>query len=195
MPVTVAALENEVTSLCGLTLGEAGVLFRAADADNNPFTPVIRIGLRKGLKDVGIAPADPLALADADLANLSPFAAERVLAWGQLFALEQALLHWYRALKKYRVGAVEAQPMLGGWLMEEKRAARDRVAELKAIVATPYIEPSDPIDVAGHPWPFRFVAPGSPVPVGTGCQPFGPWSSPYDPCGPFGPDDLDWGVW
>jgi hypothetical protein len=174
MPLTVAGLENEVASLCGLTLGEAGLLFRAMDG-GDPITPVIRIGLRKGLSYVGIATADPLEVADSDLANLSTKAKEAVLAWGELFGLQIALAQWHRAVRRRGAEALEREPMLGGWLMEEKRATRERVAELKAMVAGPYVEPSNPIEVSGGGPGFPGCVPVPVDPLWGPCDPYGPW--------------------
>ena len=154
-PPTVADLEAEVAWRCAVPLAEAGVYLRAVDNGGLPFTPAIRQGFRKGaVEDIRIGLAAPMAFTDADAANLSPYAVERVLDWGELFGLQMALLHWHRAIQKYQELAVSTTPEPGGWLMEEKRNTRERVGELKSILATPFREPSDSFVFSG-PDPCR----------------------------------------
>lgn len=154
-PPTVRALECEVAGQCGVALAEVGLYLRGVDQGGVPVTPAILQGLRKGAKCCGVYLANPLSLADADAANLSPFAVERVLAEGLLFALELVLLHWHRAVQR-EMDPVAPAPMQGGWLLQEKQAVRDQVARLRALCAEPYREPADPIVVsnAGDDQPF-----------------------------------------
>lgn len=188
-PPTVANLVEVVSHRCGAILQEVGLY----SAGTNWDTPVILAGLRQGAKCVGFTIASPLSLADSDAAGLSTFAVERVLDEAELFALEQALLNWWRALKKHSE-AMSSTLMLSGWLVELKNAVRNRVSQLKAMTAEPYREPSDPSVVVGRfGETFPTVAPGQ-IPVAVSPFYTGPafadgriWGAYFGPGNPYGP--------
>jgi hypothetical protein len=181
MPVTVADLVAEVSTQVAVALAEAGVYLRALDDGGNPTTPFILQGLRKGVKAVGLAPANPLYLTDGDAARVSPFAVERVLLEARLHALEMTLLNWNRAVRKHDDHALSPAPMAGGWLSEQRRDIAGQVASLRAECQKPYREPADPIVVAhphvgfGPPIPADAVTPYDPEFHYYGPHGFGPW--------------------
>lgn len=174
MSVTVQALEEDVADDVATALAEAGVYLVAVGDGGVAVTPAIRKGLRIGVSKAGYHLANPLVLADADLAHVTPFAVQYVLVWGRIYALRQALLHWHRATQKHRDQPLEPTPMAGGWLVEERRAVRDYLADLEASVREPYREPADPMVVAGgvgHD-PCR---PGADAVLPLRCGPRGGW--------------------
>lgn len=185
-PPTVADLEAEVAGQCGVALADAGVYLRAVEQGGMPITPAIRQGLRKGAHCVGLCLANPLVLADADVAVLSGFQLERVMTEGRLFALKLAHAHWHRAVQKEGQPALAPAAMQGGWLMEEKRNLEKTISELNAICSRPYREPGDPIVVGNaHPgFPGvsgTFITPDNEGGIDTTAGPYGPWG--YGPRG------------
>lgn len=162
-PPAVADLEAEVATECGLMLADTGLYLRSPDAT----TPAIRIGLRKGAKAVMLTLTDPLALADSDVAVLSGFAIERVLDEAKLHALQWVLLNWHRATMRHQE-PLSSTPVISGYLVDEKRAVKDRVSELKAICDEPYREPSDPTVVVGRLGETRPTVAAGQIPVVVG---------------------------
>lgn len=63
MPITLAAMEGEVVNRIGGKMALAGMSV-ATDGTNSAIHPAIR----DGLAYVGLAPADPIAVTDADVA-------------------------------------------------------------------------------------------------------------------------------
>jgi hypothetical protein len=163
-PATVAAMQAEVKSRCGRLLQDAGLW------DPDPSTGLATVavrGLRKGVKSIGVLAADALTLADADVAGLSPWAAERVLDEAVLYCLEEVLFNWYRVVQVH-MAPVEANPHLGGWLAEEKQSVRNRVSELREACSRPFSDPGGPVEVTCSdipPFPLR-----------------NPWGFPIWPC-------------
>lgn len=180
-PPTVADLEQVVAYRCGAVLQEVGTYLTSPDGT----TPSIREGLRRGCKAVVLTISNPLVLADSDTANLSGFATERVIDEAELFAMEEALVNWWRLCKKH-MEAVSATPILSGWLVELKQSVKNRISQLKAICDEPYREPSDPMVVVGHFGETHpSVAPGqypvtvSPLFTGQGFITLSPWAAGY----------------
>lgn len=131
-------LVTEVAGRCGLLLAEAGVYLLAPDGS----TPCIIQGIRRGMKAVALTLNDPQIPADADVANLSTFAIERVIDEAEWFSLNRALLSWWRVAQKEQE-AVSSSVVSSGWRLEQKRAVKDRTADLKALCMNPYREPTD----------------------------------------------------
>jgi hypothetical protein len=143
---TIADLTAEVAQEVALLMADAGVYLTAPDGS----TPAIAQGLRRGCKAVALTPADPLVLADSDVALLSTYAVERVIDEAKLFALKRARLYLYRAAQ------VEQEPVspnvvASGWRLEQSRAISARISELKAICDVPYREPSSEFSVDHRP--------------------------------------------
>ena len=178
-PPLVSDLEAEVNERCGLLLAEAGeYLLGPADAGTGlATTPAIREGLRRGCKAVGLTLANGLVLADADAAQLTTHAVERVMDEAELFALARALLMWWRVAQVDQE-AVSSSVVASGWRVDQKAAVKARVGELKAICAVPYREPTDPTVVMNRDQ----CVPGQPLPPGD-CN---PWGYPYG-LGTYGP--------
>jgi hypothetical protein len=149
VPVTVAELEEAVAWRCGQLLRDVGRYLDGAAGT----TRAIREGLRRGAKAVGFATASPLALADADILNLSGFAAERVLDVAELHSLRIVLLRWPEALTTAGVEpTVDRENYRNGTAWEQQKAVRERVRDLEQIVAEPYCDPTEePIAVALPP--------------------------------------------
>lgn len=173
MASTLAALRDRVHSLVGLALAEVGLLFRAVGEGGVPITPAIDEGIQVGIAEVGIPLLDGLEVTDADVANLSPFGIRRVVLHAQIEALERVLQDWHRAVKRHHGEAMEPQPIQGGWLVEERKGVVLRLDRLRARVAEPYREPSDPVVIAN---------PARTYPRHTS-DAVRPADSCYDPCG------------
>lgn len=167
-PPTVEDLDAELTEICGLVLADAGLFLRALDnADpTKPITPTIRRGLRKGALAVGWTLLDPSTVQDADIVGMSGFALQRVKDEAELYSLQQCLLGWWRVTQQEQQ-ALTAEPMQGGWRLDQKRGVKDRVSELKAICDEPYREPTDPTVVANR----SDTEDGLRNPYGHGCYP------------------------
>jgi hypothetical protein len=174
IPPTVGNLQDEVASRIGVVLQDVG-LFRLVVPVYSSIgdTPVILQGLRKGVKAVGLTPANALSLADTDIANLSVFGVERVMDEAELYGLERALAYFFRAMQRGQP-EFSAQPMQGGWRMEQRNDVRVRISELKAVCDVPYREPSDPtVAVGAYGETYPTVSPGN-LPVGVGPNFAGP---------------------
>lgn len=86
MPLTRVTLATEIVDRAGGFLSAAG-LSVAKDATNT----IAMIAGRKALARVGVTPADPVALADADLTSVPASRAEEYLAAANLEALRLIL--------------------------------------------------------------------------------------------------------
>lgn len=177
-PPIVLDLENEVADRIGLLLDAAGLFARAADGT----IPLIRAGLRIGAKAVSLTLANAMVIADADVALLSSFAIERVMDEAEWHSLKIALAGWWR-VTQHDQKAVSSAVVASGWRLDQKRAVKDRVAQLEAICREPYREPVDPasvVDGRGCPVP----------PTGSPPQPaydrYAPGYYPYGTGGPYG---------
>lgn len=171
-PPTIADLEQDVATECGLLLAEAGVYLLAIDtASGLPTSPVIRKGLRMGCKCVGLTLANSLVVTDADVVGLSTFASERVVMEATLYSLEQALLNWWKVGKADEQEKYSPTPVASGWRAQQKQSIVTRIGELKGDTAEPYREPTDPVVVMGgtasrpdefgrYPFPYGYCEGG-----------------------------------
>ncbi len=73
---------------------------------------------------------------------MSSFAIERVLDEAKLHSGQWILMYWSRATRKHQE-PLSSTPVISGFLVDERRGIKDRVAELKAICDVPYREPVD----------------------------------------------------
>src|ERR1700761_2454875 len=124
-PPVVLDLVAETMANCAVHLPNAGQAL--LDADGSP-TVVLR-GIRKGFKAVCCTIANPLVIQDSDVANLSTFALERVLDEAELFCLKMVLSYWHMVTMKHQE-ALSPAVVASGWLVDAKRAVKDRVSEL-----------------------------------------------------------------
>lgn len=90
MPVTVADIEIELLLSVGPYLRKVGLDGTTADGTN----PALRGAIRRAVGRLGIATADPIAVADDDLADLSRDNYETLLDLAELRALETCWGNW-----------------------------------------------------------------------------------------------------
>jgi hypothetical protein len=144
MAVAVADLVSKVERRAGFALLDVGLFLDGPDGT----THAILDGLYRGLLSIGVVPADPLVLADADLAGLSGAGVQRVLDVAEKHGIDLVLGRWHQAVRTQAIDAVaKADDVRGGWLWEEKQALLRRQADLALILAVPFI---DPLQSAGN---------------------------------------------
>jgi hypothetical protein len=173
-----------VSARCGLLLAEAGVYLDGP----NGTTAAITEGIARGCKAVGLYPTDTQIIADSDIAYLSTYGLERVKDEAERFALERALLNWWR-VARIDQEAVSATPIASGWRLEQKRSVVARVAQLKVICDEPYREPSGPIVVTDPACPPGMTCVARP----TSYPPFS--YSPFDGPAYYPPYGYGGGPW
>jgi hypothetical protein len=138
MAVAVADLVSKVARRAGFALLDVGLFLDGPDGT----THAILDGLYRGLLSIGIIPADPLALADDDLAGLSGAGVQRVLDVAEKHGIDLVLGRWHQAARTAGIEAVaKADDTRGGWLWEEKQALLRRQADLRDLLAVPFADP------------------------------------------------------
>lgn len=158
-PPTLADFDSELSDRIAREVGDVGLYLDGPDGTTKAF----RAGLRVGLKAVAVGTASPLDVTDADVANLTTFASERVLDEAARFALRLVLQNWYRAARSADVDAIaKVDDTRGGWLYEHRQGVKEALAALDAACSKPYREPSSPLEVGD-------IIPGPGFPAG--CQP------------------------
>ncbi len=90
MELTVALIEAELLVRLGPYLKRVGLDGTAADGTN----AALRGPIRGAVWSLGLATADPIAVADADVAGVEGFALERILDVAELKALETCWGNW-----------------------------------------------------------------------------------------------------
>ena len=90
MQLTVAVIEAELLVRLGPYLKRVGLDGTAADGTNS----ALRGPIRGAVRALGLATADPIAVADADVAGVSGCALERLLDVAELKALEICWGNW-----------------------------------------------------------------------------------------------------
>jgi hypothetical protein len=184
MPTPVLAdLVAGVATRCGLLLAEAGVYLDGPAGSS----PAILEGIRRGFKAVGVTLNDPLVPADADVLNLSSFAIERVEDEAERFALHRAAMNWWRVARMDQ-DPVSATPIASGWRLEQKRAVKERLAELASICDQPYREPTAQVVVTDPSCPPGMACPSIP----TGQSPWYPPDATYPYGSPYGHGGWSW---
>lgn len=126
--LTRAAIESEVLDLVARLMALVGI----AGAEADGYHRYLNAPIRDGLREMGYPVADPIEVADSDLAGLDGFAVRRLVEWSELRVLEQVARDWWRLLERPPAGLTpEALDRM------EARVAR-RIEELKAVVKRPF---------------------------------------------------------
>ncbi len=148
---TAAQMLGELTVRCAVQVRDVGLFLDSVQDGMTPATTtlVFHQGLRSGLVAVSMfASADPVFVLDADLANVTPFARQRVLDEAERFVLRRVLLNWFRAERDSGRPAMQATvDARSGYLDTEKRSIQARVAELNEACAAVFREPAGSIVV------------------------------------------------
>lgn len=144
MATTALQIQELVKSEVGRILVDAGLYV----PDSGGKVAPIQRGIALGAKSVGMLTADALAVSDAELAALSPFAID----WVKDVATHHVLglvvnLNWYRVVQTH-MEAVEPQRADGGWLAEQKLGIKAEYQRLGSKLAEGFRETTDPVSVA-----------------------------------------------
>src|SRR5918997_857232 len=90
MPLSVAAIESELLVLVGPYLRRVGLDGTTADGSN----AALRGAIRRAVLSLGLATGDPIAVVDADVADISGLDLEKLLEVAELKALETCWGNW-----------------------------------------------------------------------------------------------------
>ena len=105
--LTRAGVESELIDRCGVLLVKVGRNGTTCDGTN----PNLNDPIRRGLRTLGLDTADPILVADADLATVTGWSIEKLLDAAELRCLESIWGSWAEVCQKIGLGSIELQQL------------------------------------------------------------------------------------